>query len=1613
MLIKSSIEKIYKENINYNNPSQAINQAESLKSLSSDLYTDSKRFIYELLQNADDSAIEGQNVDVVIKLFEDNLIIAHTGKSFTDRDVQGLCSINNGTKKSDTTKTGYKGIGFKSVFGQSNHVTIFTDNEYFKFDANYDFDWKEEWGANQETWENDSDREFLYPWQIVPIYLDDLNNDINSEIQEYLTNGNFNVATIIKISKLGEIKKAIEELSTNVNMFLFLKNINSLQFETEEITLIEIERSEDELVLKKDTEVQVRWLVKNIELTVEDELKQILQTDANIPKKLKETDNIELTLAIKKTENGLEKLSDNETLLYAYLPTDEKRYKLPVLVNTTFLTTSNRESLHENSKWNQWLFKSISLELFNWIAELIQGKYSYQAYNLIPNKLNVYDDLANTYNEGIDEAIESISFILSEENELLKVNQALMDKTKFSEKDFIGSEIIKKYMINKIGESNQIVENPFIPNVNIPNIEINTFTWNDVPALFAFDNFKAEHTVEKNIQLIEYFKNALDINELGIDKTKLKSIPFILDHKGKLNYTNKICFPKIDDINWNNINSDLDYVNESLYDLVLLNSQLKLWIQKLGVEEKTDITYLNTIIIPQASTYTTMENHNKTIKYVYDLYSNEDIKIEKLEQLSKLKILTTEGNLLPVSQCYFSDSYIPKLKVETIIDDDIFLSEAYSFLDDNVDEVRRFFKLMGVSEEIKPLKIQDKNLNSILAGTYGIQNDYFDEDDKTFTPYQSTFRAKSYKNIITLPFISKINNFSFAKYFWDYVIQNISSSDLIEKARAYWGYDGREGQISGDLVDNYLPWYIKNNNCIPTSKGSCEKSTNIFLNTGAIQDIAGKYLPVFDGLKLSQDWKSFFNFKTELKLEDYLKLLVNIMNDKNDEGKIKKDNKKRVQLIYKALLEQSSNLGSEEIEKVKSWSKIAFLTDEDDDIVLCSELKYYADGDNSIFHNTHSFIALNEENKSHLNIETFLGYLGVEILRQDNFNINSEGEEVESTLKYQLESISSYLEKWIQKFDDEFDFTSLKEKVNTLQINESSKLLITYNGEILKTVQVHLKGNKLLVTTPWNSNKSILELPKVLCQYFKIRGFEDKLTFLLRADDESEIIEYFDNEEIDLPTTNIQYIGEEVLSEEERTSLGVSKKEYNDINKISSSFSHTSESSIEKKRYIVGLLKRSKKRILEHLNNLDEYNCDNVDDSALTVLSGITKNGNDIYIIPRPSDNGKVIIYHDSEFDTLEYSDSELWYEDGASIPKKLTFGKVLREAKINKIPIRRTKQEKIIDIIHNIAGEDTAYEPILPSSYDIAKTMASLANTNGGYFIIGCSKESDILGISAEFNIDERIQESIKYSKYFEELEFQKMDISGKTILIVKIEKSKDDIFIVDKKYIRFGSIITEELEDNTKPIIITEGKTDWKHLKKALERFQAKGLYSDLGIQFLEYEDMNMGDAELDRMVQTYSKIEQTKKYIFMFDRDNNTYVKKYAKEEFNNHKNNVYSFCIPKINDDLDEICIEFYYKEAELTTKDDNGKRIFIGKEFLGNGNSKCGKYVTEKRNTKALDILDRDKKVYLRTDIQWENNIALSKNDFTKNIVNDIDGFDSFDIDHFKLIFDVIDKINND
>lgn len=117
-------------------------------------------------------------------------------------------------------------------------------------------------------------------------------------------------------------------------------------------------------------------------------------------------------------------------------------------------------------------------------------------------------------------------------------------------------------------------------------------------------------------------------------------------------------------------------------------------------------------------------------------------------------------------------------------------------------------------------------------------------------------------------------------------------------------------------------------------------------------------------------------------------------------------------------------------------------------------------------------------------------------------------------------------------------------------------------------------------------------------------------------------------------------------------------------------FSHTSLPNANMFLYAQQLINRSKQNIIEHLKNHLDYDCSNMEELASTVLGGIKKNGVDIHVVVRPSDNGQVIVYYSSEKDTLDYANAELWIDNGRDVPRHLTLGHILKTTGINKIPV-------------------------------------------------------------------------------------------------------------------------------------------------------------------------------------------------------------------------------------------------------------------------------------------------------------------------------------------------------
>ena len=92
-----------------------------------DLYPDTAHFIYELLQNAEDT----QASEVAFVLSSDRLVFEHNGRPFDENDIRGITDIGEGTKANDDEQIGRFGIGFKAVFPYTDTPRIWSPSHSF------------------------------------------------------------------------------------------------------------------------------------------------------------------------------------------------------------------------------------------------------------------------------------------------------------------------------------------------------------------------------------------------------------------------------------------------------------------------------------------------------------------------------------------------------------------------------------------------------------------------------------------------------------------------------------------------------------------------------------------------------------------------------------------------------------------------------------------------------------------------------------------------------------------------------------------------------------------------------------------------------------------------------------------------------------------------------------------------------------------------------------------------------------------------------------------------------------------------------------------------------------------------------------------------------------------------------------------------------------------------------------------------------------------------------------------------------------------------------------------------------------------------------------------
>lgn len=335
-------------------------------------------------------------------------------------------------------------------------------------------------------------------------------------------------------------------------------------------------------------------------------------------------------------------------------------------------------------------------------------------------------------------------------------------------------------------------------------------------------------------------------------------------------------------------------------------------------------------------------------------------------------------------------------------------------------------------------------------------------------------------------------------------------------------------------------------------------------------------------------------------------------------------------------------------------------------------------------------------------------------------------------------------------------------------------------------------------------------------------------------------------------------------------------------------------------------------------------------------------------------------------------------------------FGEIIHQAdnNVNNTPLENIKGIVIIDEIEKHL-HITLQKEILPKMFALFPNVQFIVSSHSPFLNMGLATE--LSGKHRIFDLDHNgISCSATKNDLYEEVYNLMIDENN--------------------RFAKLCEDLTVKLESLTKPLIITEGKTDIKHILKAKEKLGV----TDLEFDVIQDNQQPDGDSNLHKLLEQAAHIGNKNIIIGVFDRDIKKTVEDIEKngQQIKYFGNNVYAFCIPlpesrRINGEED-ISIEFLYSDEEIHSTLNNGCSLFFGDEF----SARTGRHNIDKTLTLSNQS-DRGKHKIVENNggqavyNEQEENILAKKDDFANAISADEIKISEESWNNFKPIFDTI------
>ncbi|RSL50818.1 hypothetical protein CEP53_008667 [Fusarium sp. AF-6] len=371
----------------------------AIKALAQSLYSSTARFVFELLQNAEDNSFvyaEGRPY-ISFHLSKDQLVIECNEDGFTPANLEAICSIGQSSKLATKGYIGEKGIGFKSVFmaAWKVHIQSGPYSFYFKHlpsDSGM--------GMITPVWQE--------PTEELPRHMTRMALDLHTEgdpqsilaqrhsIRQQLCKLNGNILLFMK--KLKEIRIIIDENESKTST-VFTKsetddgNTKILRTVTQE----DSDSLESSSTLYHITKHQVHDLAKNENRTYSEE-----------EDRLKEYSTAEVVLAFPLTPEHEPIIESQE--VFAYLPVQVAGFSF--LIQSDFMTNASREGIFTTAARNIGLRDGIAVAFIEAALEFCNHEtLQYTWMKFLPNKNKVHSDFWSTLVTNIETKVRETPLI--------------------------------------------------------------------------------------------------------------------------------------------------------------------------------------------------------------------------------------------------------------------------------------------------------------------------------------------------------------------------------------------------------------------------------------------------------------------------------------------------------------------------------------------------------------------------------------------------------------------------------------------------------------------------------------------------------------------------------------------------------------------------------------------------------------------------------------------------------------------------------------------------------------------------------------------------------------------------------------------------------------------------------------------------------------------------------------------------------------------------------------------------------------------------------------------------------------------------------------------------